>query len=250
MISPLKITALRNNEYTQFMQNFLNVVQRYDPAVLLVQDEYNKLLALINFMKGMLNEGSGNAITDELVALDTRRDEAINGIMALANGYTYSMDPAKKAAANLVVTHLAAFGVIARDAYQSETSKLQKIAADWTDKADLAAAIAALDLADWKAEMVAANTAFDNRYVDRSVDAGLSSTSEDKVYNKRPEITAAYYELRDQIDAQYIVKKKAAPWSTVTAALNGVVKDYNDLLSSRGMQVNVTTTTTATTSIV
>ena len=67
-----------------------------------------------------------------------------------------------------------------------------------------------------------------------------TSTSEDKVYNKRPEINAAYYELRDQINGYYTVKKKAAPWSTVTAALNGVIKDYNNLRASRGTQVDAT----------
>ncbi len=234
MIDAIKVAGLRNNEYTQFIQNFLTVVQRYDATALQVQDEYNKLLALSNSIKGMLNEGSGSVITNELVALDARRDDAINGIIALINGFTYSKEAAKKEAANLLTTHLSGFGVIARDAYQSETSKLQKIADDWANKADLQAAVTSLGLADWKAEMIAANTAFDARYVDRSVDSGLASTSEDKVYNKRPEINAAYYELREQIDAMYIVKKKVAPWSTVTAALNGVIKDYNDLLASRG----------------
>lgn len=236
MIDSIKLSALRNNEYAQFMQNFLAVVQRYDPIALQVLDEYNLLLTRLNSVKGMLNEGSGSAITDELVALDARRDEAINGLIALVNGYTYSIDVAKKEAANLLTNHLAGFGSgISRDAYQSETSKLQKIATDWTDKPDLAAAVTLLSLADWKAEMIAANTAFDTRYVDRSVDTGLASTEETKVYAKRPEITAAYTDLREQIDAMYIVKKKVAPWSTVIAALNGVIKDYNDLLASRSI---------------
>lgn len=161
MIDAIKFSALRNNEYTQFMQNFLNVVQRYDPSALLVQDEYNKLLSLVNTIKGMLNEGTGSVVTDDLIALDSRRDEAINDILALVNGYTYSPDPAKKAAANLLTNHLAGFGNIARDSYQSETSKLQKLVADFTNQTDLASAITALDLGSWKTEMEAANIAFD-----------------------------------------------------------------------------------------
>ena len=249
MIDSIKLSSLRNNEYAQFIQNFLTVVQRHDAATLQVQEEYDKLLSLLNSIKAMLNEGSGSVITDELVGLDIRRDEAINGIIALVNGYTYSKDATKKAAANLLATHLAGFGAIARDAYQSETSKLQKIAADWSSEPGLQTAAAALNLSDWQAEMIAANTAFDTRYVDRSVDNGMASTSENRVYNKRPEINAAYNDLRDQIDGYYIVKKKVAPWSTVTAALNGVIKDYNALMASRGTQVDATPAT-ATTPIV
>lgn len=232
MINSIKLSALRNNEYAQFFQNFLSALYRYDPSALLVQAEYDHLLAMITGIKGLLNEDTGSDMTNELVALDTRRDDAINGVTALINGSAYSSDASLKAAANLLMAHLAAFGpAIARESYQSETSKLQKIVLDWTDKPDLKAAIATLGLDKWKTELEAANTAFDTRYVDRSVATGTADA--DRVYEKRPAINEAYNELREMLDAWYIVKKKTDPWATAIAAVNGVIKDYNELLAIR-----------------
>lgn len=232
MISTIKLSALRNNEYTQFMQNILSAISRFDPTVLQVKPDYDALLAELTGTKQVLNEDTGSATTDELVALDTRRDNAFSGALAMINANTYSTDTGTKTAAILLANHLENFGpALIKESYPAETSKLQKILLDWDTKPDLKAAVTTLNLGGWKTELEAANTAFDTRYVDRSVATGTSKS--DRVYQKRPAITLLYDELMLQLDSWYNVKKKADPWATAVAAVNGVIKDYNDMLAIR-----------------
>ena len=232
MVDAIKINNLRNNDYSQFLQNVLSVLERYDPATLMIAVEFNKLKAVSETIKNMLNETTANAITEELTMYDSRRDEAISGILALVNAYTYSDDVEMKKAANVLSVHLAGFGTaIARESYQNETSKMQKIIQDWNVRPELTAAVSKLGLEKWKTAMEAANTAFDTRYVDRAVENG--TTNQDKVYDKRPEANAVYYELREQLNAWYVIKRKAEPFATAINAVNGVIRDYNALVAGR-----------------
>ncbi len=227
------------------MQNVLSAIDRYDPTALQIKPDYDALMNELTGTKKVLNEDTGSNTTDELVRLDTRRDNAFSGTLALINANTYSTDTATKEAANLLAAHLENFGpALIKENYPTETSKLQKILLDWATKPDLKAAVIALNLDNWKTELEAANTAFDTRYVDRSVAAGTNKS--DRVYQKRPAITLLYDELLLQLDSWYNVKKKADPWATAVAAVNGVIKDYNDMLAIRAGKGNTSTDTSPT----
>ena len=234
MILTIRLTGLRNNEYTQFMQNILSAINRYDPTALQIKPDYDALMTELTSTKQVLNEATGSATTDELVALDTRRDNAFSGALAMVNANTFSTDAAIQAAANLLVKHLENFGpALIKENYPTETSKLQKIVQDWDTKPDLKAAVITLNLTGWKTEIETANTAFDTRYVDRSVATGTAKS--DRVYQKRPAITLLYDELILQLDSWYNIKKKTnpEPWATAVDAVNGVIKDYSDMLAVR-----------------
>lgn len=235
MIDSIYLNNLRNNDYSQFLNNTVAILGRYNPATLMLQDEYTALQTGATALQEMLNGISGNVLTQELERLDGLRDDAINGMIFLITGSTYSTDAPVKAAALLLQTHLAAFGpAIARESYQNETNKLQNLLRDWNTKPELTAAVTTLSLGRWKTELEAANNAFDAKYVDRSVDKGLANL--DKVKAKRAEINQVYYELRDALNARYTINKKTQPEPFLTAinALNGLIKDYNDLLARRG----------------
>jgi hypothetical protein len=234
MIDTIKVAGLRNNDYSQFLQNILSVIDRFDPDKLMSQEEYDNLLARSAAIKSALNKKQGSDLTDELVALDDRRDEAVDAIAAIINSFSYHKDAAVKAAAGLLNNHLDSFGPsLTRQSLQNETSKIQKMVQGWNEKPELKAAVSLLGLDSWKAELEAANTAFDKLYVDRSVQKG-DTAGEDNMFKKRTKATAAWYELRDHLEAWYTIKKKADPWATAITALNGVIKDYNSLLAGRG----------------
>src|ERR1019366_8332797 len=149
-----------------------------------VKKQYDALATLQSNLEVMFKTAKGSDITDELIALDLRRDNAINGITALVAGYGYSPDAAVKQNSKLLADHLALFGTgIAKDNYQSETATLRNILADWTGKPELKAAITALNLTSLQTELEAANTAFAAKYLDRAKEVG--SASPDTIKAKR-----------------------------------------------------------------
>ena len=237
-INSIELYKLRNGEYTQFLLDVLSLVQKNDPAALLVQPQYNQLLALSQGIENLFKVGQGNALSDELVLLDERRDNAINGISALVAGHVYSPDATVKANAKLLADHLAIFGSgIARDNFQSETASLRNIANDWDNKPELIDALTALGLMPWKTEMTTANTLFGEKYLARAEDAG--SASPDTIKAKRLEANNAYYKLRDRLNSYYVINDGADPFGKTVNSLNGLIDNYNTLLSRRGTTTEV-----------
>jgi hypothetical protein len=57
---------------------------------------------------------------------------------------------------------------VARLRYQLETGVLNAITSDWADKDPLVGAVQDLSLQDWLAELTAANSEFDTKYVARA----------------------------------------------------------------------------------
>ncbi|MEO7313153.1 MAG: DUF6261 family protein [Chitinophagaceae bacterium] len=249
MINSITLYSLRNNDYSQFLNNSLNVIQRFNLTALAIQDEYDDVEAGAASLQNLLNGISANKLTQELELLDNRRDNALNGVITLISGFNYSTDAVTKANANTLLVHLNAFGSsIARESYQNETNKIDNIVKDWSSKPELTAALTALGLDSWKTELSAANIAFDTFYVDRSVDKGLST--QDRVKEKRAQTNQLYYALRDALDAQYTINKKKQPEPFLSAinALNGLIKDYNDLMARRGYTADEAPATEGTTS--
>lgn len=232
MITSIDLIRLRNSEFLQFMTDVLGIVNLNNATKLQVKQQYTNLQTLNKAIDGLFVTDNSNPITEELQILDARRDNAINGITAVINGYTYHFNAATKAQATILNNHLALFGIgIARNNYQSETTILRNIIADWNTKPELKTAITSLDLTSWKTELEAANNAFATRYLSRTQQLGAAST--DTIAGKRAEATTAYYALRDRLDAFFTIHEGAEPYTKTTNELNALINQYNIILTAR-----------------
>lgn len=234
MINAIDLTKLRNGEYTQFLKDVRDIVGRKGPSALNIQPQYDKLAIVITDLERLFKTPQGNIISEELEALDLRRDNAIIAINSIATGYTYATDPATSSAAKLLLNHLAVFGGsnVARDSYQSETMSLDNILKDWNNKPELSAAIVSLHLQALKAELADANSQFSIRYLDRASELGIATP--ESIRAKRGEANAAYYTLRDFINSYFTINSGAEPFSSTVGFINGLVANYNDLIARRG----------------
>ena len=232
MINAIDIAKLRNSELLQFYTDFLNIVHLNDERALQVEAEYNNLLSSREAIEDLYKISQGNPITEELQALDARRDAAISGLLSVINGYGYHFDAAISSHAHKLSSNLAVYGAgIARENYQSETATIRNIVKDWTETADLATAVAALNLADWQTELETINNSFATKYLDRTQE--LATASPDTMKQKRLESTTVYYALRDTINAYFTINKGAAPYDKPTNELNALITQYNVLLAGR-----------------
>ena len=232
MIDSIKLPGLRNGEFSQFILDFLAFVEKGNPAILDVVDENNALKAKSDAIENIFKTPQGSVITDELVAIDLRRDNAFTGYSLIINGNTYNKDAAVKTAALLLANHISGYGKgITSDNFQSETATLRNIVNDLDTKPDLSDAVKKLNLEAWKQEIRDANNLFGATYLKRAEESG--NTSEATLRDLRLVTNQTYYDLRDRLNSFLVIKKGAEPYATVVKNCNGLVAYYNNLLAKR-----------------
>ena len=171
--------------------------------------------------------------TQELLTIDERRDNAINGIYYFLLGYSYHYDADMQQKSQLLLANMALYGSgIARLNYQAETATINNLLRDWENKPDLADAITTFSLTSWVNELKTANEEFNTKYLLRTQEYG--DASPETIKSKREETNAAYYALRDRIDALHLlVETPPSPYATVINQLNALTDQYNNLLINR-----------------
>ncbi len=232
MINGIDLRNLRNGEYSQLMQDVLNIIRENDPNLMNVQAAFTALESIAGEIESIFKVPSASVITAELEKWDLQRDNLLRGISTIIRGNTYNYDPVMKSYADVLDTHLALFGKnITKDNYQSETSSIRNIIADWDTNPELKAALAALNLDGWRLELENANNSFTEYYLLRSKEQGCSNT--ENLKTKRQQANEAYYTLRDTLNSYFVIHKGAEPYKSVVAYINGLLTNYNDLLSRR-----------------
>jgi len=232
-ITGIELTKLQNPEFLQFNRNVLNIVFDNNKTTLKVVAEYDALEKLTNDIAALFKTDTGSDITDELVTLDSRRDDAITGIGLYLDALSRHNDVAIRTNANVLLQEIKLYGTgIARLSYQNETATITSIVDKFNNDVALKAAVMALPLLpDWVAALKTANSLFDTKYVARAVEQGAASP--DTIRVKRLEAMQAYYDLRDMINGYATTTKGAVPYSATIDSINALVDDYNTTINQR-----------------
>jgi hypothetical protein len=232
MTKAITLQNLRNPDFLQFLKDLSAIILANDPAALKVTDQYNAVQLVRKTLEQLFMPERSSAITEDIIALDLRRDNAINGIIGLAQSYTYHFDGNTRTAASMLSNYFGTYGAgIARENYTSETAILTNIVTDLHNKPNLSAAIATLQLLDWVTELDTANQAFNQKYLQRTQE--LAAASADTMRAKRSEAANAYYDLRNNLDAYFTITKGAGPFATAINEVNALIDQYNKLITGR-----------------
>ncbi|WP_316846268.1 DUF6261 family protein [Pedobacter psychrodurus] len=235
MINSIVLQPLRNGEYIQFMTDTLNIVSKNNPEKLKVSAQYEALRAATDNVEKLFKISQASLVTEELEALDKRRDDAINGINLHIQSLTYSPDAVINKHAKILLAHLALFGTsIAKDNYQSETTSLRNIANDWKNKPELQAAVKALNLGSWLTELETANNDFNAAYVKRNEE--LATAPIEKLKELRNIANNLYYKLRTRINSNLDINDGAEPWAATVNLLNQNISTYTLLQTRRATE--------------
>ncbi|MCH4830930.1 MULTISPECIES: DUF6261 family protein [Flavobacterium] len=244
MINAIDLVKLRNAEYLQFMKDFVNIVERNDPNALNVTAKLADLQTKVGEMDTLFKKMLANENTTTLLNIDKRRDDCINGLFYVVQGYEYHFEETLRVAAQKLATNLRFYGSgISRLNYQAETATLTNIINDWETKPELIAALTTLNLTAWKDEMKKQNNAFNTVYLDRTQEYG--NATPENLISKRNEANTVYYALRDRITAFHTLIEAPAisPYATSINQLNALIDQYNNLIVGRAKSVDLTTST-------
>jgi len=232
-MNTIELRLLRNAEYLQYVKDFSGIIALNNPATLQIDAKLSTFNARISELENLYKKALANEKTQELLQLDERRDNAINGTYYLLLGHSYHFEADKKQKAQLLLDNMALYGSgIARLNYQAETATLNNLIRDWENKPELINAVASFNLSAWINEMKTANDLFNTTYLSRTQEYG--DASPETIKSKREEVNAAYYALRDRIDALHLlVDTPPSPYATVINQLNALTDQYNVLLVNR-----------------
>ena len=230
----IDLSRLRNPEYLQYMQDYLQLLSSNDPALLRITPEFGLLTTKTNQIEAILKQDTGSAITPIIEALDLERDSYLVGIFTAINGLCNHFDPAKKAAAISLKDRLNVYGTateIAKQSLQGETATIKNLVIDLQTIPTYSTALTTLALADWVAQLKVVNDAFNVKYLQRTEEIG--GLNPDKIKELRLEANALYYQLRNVLMAQALVAAYTAPFPKAINDVNALTEQYNNTLAQR-----------------
>lgn len=232
-MNAIDLFKLRNAEYLQYMKDFTGIINLNNPTQLAIDVKLNAFVSKTDELESLYKKALASEKTQELLAIDERSDDALNGIYYFLLGSSYHFDSVTKRNAQVLLENMALYGSgIARLNYQAETATINNLIRDWESKPELTNALMAFNLLSWVNEMKAANEEFNIKYLSRTQEYGDASPETIKL--KREEVNIAYYALRDRIDALHIlVETPPSPYATVINQLNALTDQYNVLLFNR-----------------
>lgn len=232
-MNAIELKLLRNAEYLQYVKDYLAIINLNTPEQLGIDAKLAILSTKATELEALYKKALASDKTQELLMLDERRDDALNGIYYFLLGYTYYFQADQQQKARLLLTNMELYGSgISRLNYQAETATVNNLIRDWENKPELADAITSFNLSSWVNELKTANEEFNTKYLLRTQEYG--DASPETIRTKREETNTAYYALRDRIDALHLlVETLPSPYATVINQLNALTDQYNKLLINR-----------------
>ncbi|MBL0683800.1 DUF6261 family protein [Aquimarina mytili] len=221
------LNRYRNGEFLQYMKDILELVNQQDVDALQLTSQKNALEPIVNNINTVFQQSQGSTLTQEIIALDERRDRAIIGIRGASEAFTYHYDQGMAEAANTVLTSITTHGDgISRLSYQQETAILGSVVQDFETEIELKTAIMKLGLTKWVAELKNANDSFASKYLDRVGQAAANPTAD--IAELRSNATEAYRTLVAHIKAHATLG---------TAKGHAIILDQIDILAGQYNQV-------------
>lgn len=233
-IKAIDLSKLRNSEFIQFIRQTTQLLADNDPVVLKVETQYNTLASQLLSLEDLHKKSLSSTLTATIETLDKERDNALTSIGMIVDGYLNAPDASLQDAAALLKSSIKNYGnsfsEITRLNYNAQTASLISLMNEWEGSADITAAISALSLTNFVAQLKTANTNFDTAYKQRTQE--YAEATPESVSETRIAVLPNYYELRDVLEAYEIVES-APERLTAMHQLNALIDQYNNLLTTR-----------------
>ena len=225
------LNRYRNGEYLQYMKDILELVNQQDTDSLQLSTQKDALETTVSAIDAIFQKSQGSAITQEIIALDERRDKALIGIRSILDGYTYHYDPAIATAAQELLSNINAHGDnIARMSYQEQTAVTDSVLKDTETKPELVSAVSTLTIGNWFAELRTANTAFNTKYLERVNETAASDNAD--IPQLRLAATAAYRTLVTHVEAHKTLSGNEA-YAMILKQISVLAGSYNQVVDNR-----------------
>jgi Family of unknown function (DUF6261) len=221
----------RNSEFIRYMKNVAFICSNNNPRLLKIDTQVAGLQAATTPLDDLFMMERGNLLTAELQALDARRDAAITGLRMAISAFSLHFDDSMKKAAETAAAGIDKYGnSLARLNYVAETEVIESLVADIAADAQLAAAIATLQLDSWVAELNTANQLFNTTYISRT--GSYASKPDGSLTELRVVTAQAYNTLAAHITAHDTLTPSDG-YTKLVGELNSLTEQYNKMVNNR-----------------
>lgn len=233
------LNRFRHGEYLQYMRDVLTLLNKQDVTALQLNEQVAELTTITNSIDAAFKQSKGSAITQEIIALDDKRDRAIVGIRMLANTYKYHYNIQLEIAATKIAKAIAVYGNdITRKNYQEETATINSIVQDFETNTELVEALVTIHATEWVAELKKQNKEFEEKHLARVEETATNPLI--NVPNLREEATTIYRALISRIQAHTILSDNAI-YAALISKIEVLANQYNQAVDNRST-TNTTTT--------
>ncbi len=232
MISTVLFNKFRIEECIQFFKDVSGICQNSNPEQLKINRQYKALKESVDKLEEEFKADRKSEYTEEIQALDHRRDEAVICLRKIADGFTNHYDKSKSEAGKAIIDCIDKYGTsVYKMNYKAETGILSNLGDDLKNDKTVSQAVESLGLSDVVSEMIKANKLFNERFLSRieqqTEDVSQSATElviESKTF---------YKALTDHIIAYNTIEPTEALTSLINK-LNTLIESYNQTVESRG----------------
>ena len=201
-INSTKTSNFTNDEHFQFNTEFIDTVKRFDPSKLKIEADFGLYTTLYEQEDAVLKKIMKSAYTAEIAEADKRRDSLFNGMVSTSNAaLNHYKEDTRKAATRLKIL-FDTYGNLARKPLNQQTSGVYNLMQELNGA--YAADAQQVGIADWAAELEAANLAFDRLVKDRFEES--ASRTNFVLRDVRLQVDAAYRAIIARIGALVIVE--------------------------------------------
>ena len=188
-ITRLDLPKLWNSEYTQFVNQLINIITKYLPENLHLSKAFDKVTAFLPELAKIKAQELSNAISKQLSLLDSERDILFNAITAqiktLGKVNLPSISPHVLVLKNFINIH---GDDIADAPYNAETKRLNDLLADYNAKADVKLAAETLNQKILFDQLGTVNTTFANQFLQRTEETAATEKVETRKIRKELDV--------------------------------------------------------------
>jgi len=239
MINTINLNNLRNAEHLQFGTDAIQLISTANAATLGIDKPFTNFKSGIAAIENAFKQEQSSALSQQLADLDTQRDTLFTAIWDIIDGYLNHFNENTVAQAQLLKHNLSIYGkATVRLSYPAETANINSLIADWEGKTDLAAALTALHLDEWKKELKTINAQFAAVYNQRVSEEGNAAT--DNIGNLKVLRAASIKQwnvFTTTLIAQYYLHEDdsaaLAPYASLINNINALIVTYSNIIAVR-----------------
>lgn len=220
---------LRNDAHFQFHTEFRNLVQSEGADNLKITAQFEAWLPLYEKEDTALKKITKSAITAQIQEADKARDDIYLGMVETNTAaLRHFSEEVRSAAARLKIV-FDTYGDVARKPLNEQTSAVYNILQELKGK--YAPDTVSVGIGSWVSELEVRNNAFADLMRERFDET--ASRSDIVLKEARAEVDAAYFAIRERINALVVVEGVSA-YENFIRTLNAVIAKYALLTKSRG----------------
>lgn len=228
----IRYSKLRNGEAVGFYRDIATAANNSDATKLQIKTDVTALEKSNQLVDDAFNGNFSSKFTEELLALEARRDDDLRGIRWTAKAAQLSRDAAKQKAGDTVLKCIDKYGKnIENQPVRVETTIIRNICADAAKAGADKDAFTLLGIDTWCADMNTTNNDFETKFELRGSDI-ISNKSKISTSEAVLNAKASYDSLLKNIEARNTLDN-TGKYTNLIAEINQIIKDTNTKVKAK-----------------